>query len=166
MAVANTRLVVGSIAGAVLTLSAGVVAHFEGYLPGTYRDPVGIPTVCHGHTGPDVKMGQVYTDTECAAFLRNDLGGAYSAVLKCIGVPMLDHQAAALVSFTFNVGEHAFCSSTLARKANYGDWYGACAELSRWNKATYLGTKIVLPGLTRRRQYERELCEGKQVKAL
>jgi hypothetical protein len=42
------------------------------------------------------------------------------------------------VSFAFNVGDDAFCRSTLVRKANAGDIDGACAELSRW---TYAGGK-------------------------
>ena len=78
------------------------------------------------------------------------------AALDCIKRPMTDGQKAAFLSFAFNVGNRAFCDSTLARKANAGDMAGACAELSRW---TYAGGKQ-LPGLVRRRATERAVCEG------
>lgn len=70
-------------------------------------------------------------------------------------------QGAALVSWADNVGIHAACTSTLVRMLNVGaspaQW---CAQLTQWNKATYLGVKIVLPGLTRRRASERAMCMG------
>ena len=90
------------------------------------------------------------------AVLRADAPDAATA-LDCITRPMTDGQKAAFLSFAFNVGNRAFCDSTLARKANAGDMAGACAELSRW---TYAGGKQ-LPGLVRRRATERAVCEGR-----
>lgn len=150
------RLIAGSIAS-VLAVAAPLVAYVEGYIPTTYADPVGIPTICYGHTGKDVTPGRKATREECEALLRVDLGGSVDGVMRCIGVPMQPYQMAALVSFTFNVGESQLCRSTLARKANLGDWVGACAELSRWTYAK----GIQLPGLVKRRSLERQLCEGK-----
>ena len=60
----------------------------------------------------------------------------------------------ALVSFTYNIGGQAFCSSTLVRKLNAGDTVGACNELSRWTRAK----GIELPGLVKRRAAERAMC--------
>ena len=39
-----------------------------------------------------------------------------------------------------------------------GDIPGACRQLPRWNRATVAGQSVVLPGLTKRRQAEMELC--------
>lgn len=153
--------IIGGTLSSVLLLSAPGVAYFEGMIPRTYADPVGIPTICYGHTGEDVTLGRTATTDECRALLNEDLARALDGVGQCINVPMYPHQAAALTSFAFNVGRGALCSSTLARKANQGDWVGACAELSRWTKATYLGAKIELSGLVKRRASERALCEGK-----
>ena len=69
--------------------------------------------------------------------------------------PLTDGQKAAFLSFAFNVGNGAFCSSTLVRKANTGDMPGACSELSKW---VYAGGKQ-LPGLVKRRAAERAMCE-------
>ena len=60
----------------------------------------------------------------------------------------------AVVSWSYNVGTGAACRSTLVRKANAGDLYGACDELLRWNRA---GGRV-LNGLTNRRKAERAMC--------
>lgn len=59
----------------------------------------------------------------------------------------------ALVSFCYNLGAKALSTSTLMRKLNAGDTFGAADEFLRWNKA---GGKV-LAGLTRRREAERAL---------
>lgn len=150
------KLGAGLGAGALAALVA-MVSYHEGYIPNTYADPVGIPTICFGHTGPDVTPGRTATREECHLLLQDDLAAAYAGVLRCIRVPMEPHQAAALTSFTFNVGEGALCRSTLAKLANAGDWPAACSQLDRW---VYAKSRR-LPGLVKRRADERALCEGR-----
>lgn len=136
-------------------LAMPLVQKYEGTVFSTYRDPVGIITACTGHTGPELKMGQTYTRQQCEEMLYKDLA-KHADALSCVRAPLTDGQRAAFLSFAFNVGDDAFCRSTLVRKANAGDIDGACAELSRW---TYAGGKQ-LPGLVRRRAAERQLCEA------
>lgn len=155
---AGKRAVGSGIAGVVLALAATVAVYFEGYIPTTYADPVGIPTICYGHTGPDVTPGRTATKAECSALLEQDLATAYSAVKRCITSPMQPHQAAALTSATYNAGPKIVCGSTLQKLANAGDWAGACKQLERWVWAS--GRK--LPGLIKRRAAERAICEGRQ----
>lgn len=157
MAGMKTRIV-ATAASAVIALAAPLVAYYEGYVPQTYADPVGIPTICYGHTGPDVAPGRDASREECVALLQRDLGSAYGGVVRCIGVPLRSHEAAALTSFAFNVGSTALCDSTLARLANAGaassTW---CAQLDRWVYAH----GVRLEGLVKRRAAERALCEGR-----
>lgn len=151
-----------AFAAACLALATPCVAYYEGMVPRTYVDPVGIPTACYGHTGADVTPGRTFTAGECAQLLSGDLDEAYAAVEQCVSVPIEAHEAAALVSFTFNVGGTAFCRSTMTRLINAGapasTW---CAQLSRWTKATKLGLVVELPGLVKRRAAERAMCEGR-----
>lgn len=149
----KARLVAKIGAGAAAA-AVSIVAYYEGTVHKTYRDPIGIITACTGHTGPELKMGQTFTKQQCEDMLYADLD-KHSKALDCIKRPMSDGQKAAFLSFAFNVGNGAFCGSTLARKANAGDMLGACAELSRWTMA---GGKR-LPGLVKRRAAERKLCE-------
>ena len=139
-----------------ITICVGFVAGAEGLRTAAYLDPVGIPTLCFGHTA-GVKLGQRRTAEECKALLVADLLKFNDGVNQCVRVPMSPSREAALTSFAFNVGTGAFCSSTLVRRLNQND-PGACDELLRWNKATKAGVKITLPGLTKRRREERALC--------
>lgn len=148
---------------AVLAVASPCVAYYEGMVPHTYADPIGIPTICYGHTGTDVVPGRKATPMECQALLEQDLGEALRALDQCVRVPVEVHEAAALVSFTYNVGGRALCTSTLVLMLNAGAppqrW---CAQLSRWTKATVpvVRVKVELPGLVKRRASERAMCLG------
>ena len=150
---ARNRLSLKIGAGAT-ALAVPLVMLYEGTVLQSYRDPVGIVTACVGHTGPELRMGQRYTREQCETMLYGDLL-KHAAALDCVKTPMAENQKAAFLSFAFNVGNKAFCESTLVRKANAGDLPGACAELSRWTRA---GGRE-LPGLVKRRAAERQLCE-------
>jgi len=153
---ASTGAKVGGVSAAVLLLAGGLIAQWEGvrYVP--YRDVVGVLTVCYGHTGPEIIAGKGYTAAECKALLQADMRVANAAVRRCLPMPMLVQIEASLTSAAFNIGPRVVCGSTLQRKALANDWPGACAELSKWNRAG--GREI--RGLTLRRGDERAMCEG------
>lgn len=144
-------------AAAALAVSAaglGSIALHEGEVRKVYLDPVGIPTVCVGHTGPEVtraRVGEVVSAEVCQVLLKEDTRTAEKAVQRLVKVPVTQEQFDSLVSFTFNVGAGNLASSTLLRKLNAGDCWGAAAEFPRWNKAR----GQVLPGLVKRRADER-----------
>lgn len=141
---------------AIILAGAGTVSQFEGKVNKTYLDPVSILTSCYGHTGVELKLGQRFTDEDCLKQLAEDLVEHDTKMLRYIHVPITDYQHAALLSFTYNAGVGAFSKSTLLKKLNNGDYTAACNELSRWNKA---GGKV-LPGLTKRREAEKQMCLG------
>ena len=146
------RLAIGATAGA-LSIATAVVSYYEGYQPTAYRDPVGVPTICYGHTAT-ARLGQTLSQAQCTDLLQADLGTAFAAVDRRAQVDLPPPTRAALASFVYNVGEGAFARSTLLRKLNAGDLRGACHELSRW---VYAGGRK-LNGLVKRRATERELC--------
>ena len=145
---------VAKIGAGATALAVPLVMLYEGYVPWVHRDPIGRLAACYGHDDQTMTPGKRFTAAECQAMLDQDLL-KHAQALDCIKHPLTDGQKAAFVSFAFNVGNKAFCDSTLARKANAGDMAGACAELSRWTRA---GGRE-LPGLVKRRAAERELCE-------
>lgn len=149
-----TKVAVAGVGG-LFAITTGLVAFIAGH-EGTkavgYLDPVGIPTVCTGHTATAV-VGERRTQAECADLLRDDLSEAAMG-LRCVKVPVTEGQFNAFVSFVFNVGAGNFCSSTMVRKLNAGDYVGACRELPKWVYAK--GQK--LPGLVRRRAEEMRMC--------
>jgi len=134
-------------------LALSTVSHFEGKENAAYVDPVGVVTICYGHTAT-AKIGQTHSDEQCQELLANDLGDAFDAVDRYVAVDLPPAREAALASFVYNVGAGAFQRSTLLRKLNAGQVVEACNELSRW---VYAGGKQ-LAGLVRRRAVERQLC--------
>lgn len=137
----------------LVAATVALVIGFEGMREIPYLDPVGIPTVCAGHTG-SVHMDRVYTPAECKELMAGDLGHAFDVVESSVKVPIGDATRSALASFVFNVGGSAFNKSTLLLKLNAGVGPAACDELLKWVWAK--GKR--LSGLVKRRAKERELC--------
>lgn len=139
------------------TAGISLIKSFEGKELKAYKDPVGIWTIGFGHTDaaglPKVTPGLVISESQALEILKTDLRQYESAVARNVKVPLTANQFAALVSFTYNLGEGNLKSSTLLKKLNAGDYTGASKEFGKWNRA---GGKI-LSGLTRRREAERQL---------
>ena len=137
-----------------------IAAPAEGLRQYAYYDPPGILTVCKGHTGPDVIKGKRYSLDECDAFMSADMKKAVTIVEQCVpGLPV--EVLASFADAVFNMGPTIACSkknSTAARLLAAGDFPAACNQLPRWNKASIMGVMVELPGLTSRREKERQLC--------
>jgi len=144
------------------TSQAGVdlIKSFEGLFLTSYICPAGVLTIGYGHTGPDVKPGQRYTEQQAEVVLRKDLLRFEQAVLRYVKIPLNQVQFDALVSFVYNIGESAFADSALVRRLNNKENPSSVAkeELPRWNKGA--GGKVLI-GLERRRSAEVELfCQN------
>lgn len=136
-----------------------VLKHFESLSLKSYPDPAtgGTPwTNGWGHTGPDVKPGQVITQVKAEELLDADLQRFEFGVLALLDRPVNQGQFDALVSFSFNVGLGNLKTSTLLRMVNAGEMGNAAAQFSRWNK----GAGKVMKGLIRRRAAEAALFTG------
>jgi lysozyme len=149
----------GRLHTAFLSLSAGAlvgIAIHEGYRDAAYIPVKGdVPTIGFGTTA-GVRPGDKITVERALVRLLADADKFEQAVKRCAPVPMYSHEFNAYVSLTYNIGEGAFCKSTLARKLNAHDYAGACNEILRWDK--FKGQ--TLPGLTKRRQQEHAQCIG------
>lgn len=155
----RNKVIAASTAGSIAVAGALIMGPtgndgLEGvkYIP--YRDVVGVPTVCWGHTGPDVVMGKRYSEEQCTELLNEDLQAVARQIDPLINADIPDAMRGALYSFTYNVGVTAFKNSTMLRLINKGDRAGACDQLRRW---TYAGGKQ-WKGLINRREIEREVC--------
>ena len=139
------------------TNASGVnmIKSFEGLRLKAYQDAVGVWTIGYGTTR-GVRPGQEISEAQAEALLKSDLNRFERDVSQAVRVSINDNQFSALVSFTYNVGSGALRSSTLLRKLNSRDIYGAANEFPRWNRA---GGRV-LAGLTRRRNAERALFLG------
>jgi len=149
----RSRLI--GVAGAVTVVGMGAVAligDWEGLRLKAYRDPIGIPTVCFGETR-NVKMGDRYTNEECTEMFVVRLIEFEKGIRRCIKDPdaVPDKTYVAMISLAYNIGVGGFCKSSIARKWNAGDHYGACDAFLLYTKA---GGRT-LQGLKNRRRDER-----------
>lgn len=146
------------IAGLALSAAAFVgILNYEKFMPETYLDVGGVPTIGYGTT-TGVRLGQTITPERALIQALNDSDSIGKSVRSCITVPLHQYEFDSFVSLAYNIGPEAFCSSTLVRKVNQGDYEGACREILRWNKVN--GEAI--RGLTIRRNKEYDLCVGKK----
>lgn len=145
---------------AAVALAIAIAAPAEGLRQWAYNDTGGILTVCYGHTGADVDPRKKFSLEECNQFLTVDMKNAIDQVERCVpGLP-----APVLAAFgdaVFNMGSTIACNkskSTAARLLASGRIKEACEQLPRWNKAYVFGVLVELPGLTKRRHTEMQLC--------
>ncbi len=149
---------------AALSLSAATlvgIALSEGWEPvAKVPVPGDVPTVGFGSTrnadGSPVSDGQRVTPDRALVMLLNDATKFEKAVKRCAPVPMFPWEMSAYVSLAYNIGEAAFCKSTLVKKLLASDYAGACKEILRWDH--FQGKP--LRGLTVRREREYRECIG------
>ena len=95
--------------------------------------------------------------------LREDLAIVAAAVDSLVTVTLAQHEFDALCSFALNVGTdidedriaEGLGDSTLLRKLNNSDFWGAADEFLAWNRAS----GKVTTGLVKRRQAEQSMFE-------
>lgn len=170
------------LATGMLSLMAATLVSIAGYE--SYTDqavipvPGDVPTLGHGTThhadGTPVRLGERTTPTRALVDLLRDASKAEQAVKRCAPVPMHPWEFSAYVSLTYNVGEGAFCSSTIPIKLQAGQYAAACTSILDFNKMRDC-TKpkiwnakkqrwecplVEVRGLTNRRKDEYKTCLG------
>ena len=118
-----------------------------------YPDPVGLKTIGYGHLvkpGEDFSAG--LTQAAVDDLFATDLLRFERCIVANISWPALtQNQFDALVSLAYNIGEHAFSTSSVKRYLNAGNPAFAADAFLMWKNA---GGKPILLG---RRQRERTL---------
>lgn len=146
---------------AAVAITAALCKRFEGFRSRPYLCSAGVPTIGYGATfylhGTRVTLHDKPISQEAAErLLRAQVERVYlPAVLRlCPGLMLADAaKLAAIIDFTFNLGESRLRTSTLRRVVNAGDWGAVPAELLKW---VYAAGKV-LRGLQLRRQAEAAL---------
>lgn len=121
-----------------------------------YWDKYGkVWTVGHGCTGPDIKIGTVWTQAEADQALCDRMQGCFNLAIKSSPVLLKSkaNQCAAIIDFIYNCGFGNYKTSTLKKYVDQESWKQASVEIKKWNHA---GGEV-LSGLTKRRAIESEL---------
>ena len=132
-----------------------------GFAAWPYLCPAGKQTLGYGHVlGPEDRIHPPITATQAETLLCDDLTRFAQGVAEHTRLlPLTQSMFDALVSLAFNIGLTNFSGSTLLAKLKRRDYVGTASEFLRWNKARDPKTHTLkaLPGLTRRREAERQL---------
>jgi lysozyme len=128
----------------------------EGYRDTAYIPVAGdVPTIGFGTT-QNVRMGDKITVPQALNRALVDVQKFEGAMKRCVKVPLHQYEYDAYLSLTYNIGEGAFCRSTLVRLLNQQRYDEACKQILRWDN--FQGRP--LRGLTIRREKEYKQCIG------
>ena len=123
------------------------ITQFEGYSATVYKDSAGLPTIGYGHLLLPGEQFTTLTKEDALDLLRHDLQ-RFEAI---VDATLPHNQRMALVSLAFNIGVHAYKTSTLLKVIQAGgDRYEVTTQWLRWK---YAGGKVI-KGLQNRRLVE------------
>ena len=150
----KTRFAIGALALSASGL-IGILG-YEGYSETAYIPVPGDKVTIGFGTTEGVKLGDTITPEKAIERAYRDIQKTESAIHKCVHVPLSQKEYDSYSSLAYNIGVNAFCSSTLVKKLNAGDYEGACKEIKRW---VFIDGKVN-QGLVNRREKEFKTCIG------
>jgi len=143
----------------VISIAEPLIKRFEGWRSKPYLCSANVPTIGWGSTmyengdkvtldDPEItkERGQALFELDAERFLLQ----VYKA---CPVLTKHDNKAAAILSWTYNLGPARLRSSTMRTRINQERWEEAAQELKRWNLAAGKVTR----GLILRREAEASL---------
>lgn len=97
-----------------------------------------VPTLGFGTTtrpdGSPVQMGDRTNPVEALQRKARDVQKFEGALKSCVQVPLHQAEYDVFVDHAYNIGTAAFCSSTIVRRLNAGDYAGACDAILMWRR--------------------------------
>ncbi|RSZ56144.1 lysozyme [Massilia atriviolacea] len=105
-----------------------------------YTDRAVIPTrgdvPTHGFgTTQGVRMGDRTNPVEALQRALSDVRQYEGALKQCVGVPLHQAEYDVYTDLAYNIGGAAFCSSTIVKRLNSGDYTGACEAILKFRYA-------------------------------
>lgn len=100
-----------------------------------YYDAGGVPTICGGITGKDVRIGDVETAEGCARRNKAMHAAKFAELDRLVKVPLSEPAKAGIMSFcTYNIGSGKCRNSTFLAMLNDPKVprAEACAQIRRW----------------------------------
>jgi lysozyme len=147
----------------VLTLAENKIKPLENLKLGAYRDGAGNPSIGYGATTIDfrkVTMLDTCTEAQATQWLQEKISEDYNQLesfCRLHELSLEDHQAAAILSFTYNAGFKAFQNSSMAKDLILKRMDKLTSDLLKWDKIRVDGKLVFSAGLFNRRMQE-SLC--------
>lgn len=146
-------------------VATAVVKKIEAFSPTPYDDngsqpggtwTIGYGSIIDGQGRPVTPNTPPITEAEAIVLLMRDMHGSADAVARRVKVDLAFCEAAALISWTYNLGEGNLASSTMLKRINANQKNDVPLEMRRW---IHQGDRALL-GLLRRRWAEAAIFLG------
>ena len=144
-------------------LAKELIMKHEGFRATPYRCPAGYLTIGYGFTESKYLRKKRLTEAQARQILEHEIIPETQKLLsKYVKVPLDPRQEAALISFTFNLGEEnlARVVSESRNRLNAGNYEVIPSVLKLYTKAKVKGKPVTLAGLVKRRNEEANLFSG------
>jgi lysozyme len=129
-----------AIAGLAFSAASLIgLAVSEGYRDTAYIPTKGdVPTLGFGSTtrldGAPVQLGDRTDPVQALQRKARDIERFEGALKTCVRVPLYQAEYDVYVDHAYNIGSGAFCSSTIVKRLNAGDYAGACDAILMWRR--------------------------------
>ena len=130
----------------------------------SYLDQGGVPTICKGVTGKDIKLGMVVSEEWCRKREETEIA-KHSVYLDRISYQLQPQVILAMSDLAYNFGVGAASNSTAFKRLNTGHTASACDALLMWRFTKVNGVKrdcskpeSKCAGIWTRTQDRRRLC--------
>jgi len=151
--------------GTVPSAATTVVKRIEGFFSKPYDDngskpggtwTIGYGTIVDAMGRPVSPSTPSITEADAEVLLRRDMEGAAHDVQLRVKVPLMEYEAAALISWVYNLGGGNLAKSTMLTRINAGQKGDVPGEMRKWINQE--GKPLV--GLLRRRWAEAAIFTG------
>ncbi len=154
-----------TISQRAIAMATTLLNGFEGEKLRPYPDIRGIWTIgcgctCLADGSPVTAHTLPITPEEAQGLLRGVLSQIAPKLAEMVSIPLLDCQAAPLLSLQYNIGSTALRRSHLLMLLNQGDTLGAADDFLDWVFAKVHGREVKVPDLVERRTAERDVFLG------
>lgn len=128
------------------------VLKLKAYMP----TPNDVPTIGYGSTGPDIKLGMVWTKEQAEARFKAFCDNLAAQMSRALGnLPTTQKQFDAMFSLAYNVGIGGFLRSSVLKNHKSGRFISAKTSFGLWVKQA----GKTLRGLVIRRAKEADIYD-------
>jgi lysozyme len=139
--------------------AADLITQFEGFKPTPYLCSAGKKTIGYGFTQARYVSRGRMTESEAREILNKELIPYFENLVETnVRKPLTPNQKAALISFSFNLGEEPL--KKIAERINKGNFNEAANAIKLYTKVKKGNKYVQLQGLVDRREKEARLFDS------
>lgn len=129
------KIISASVLAAAAMIALPFIGDKEGDKLQSYKDVVGVWTICEGVTGVFVLPDEELTQTQCDTLNKSKIGQFMAEVANKLTVPVSPETLASHTSFAYNIGITAYARSSTLKLTNAHKIAQGCRAMAKWETA-------------------------------